>query len=142
MINRGIIFTALLSKISATPGIVTCGRKLKLWADVPPTQQPAAFIRRVRDIPEQKRGVPAKWRLYREIYLYVHDTVNAPGDKLDDLLDSIVNVTLASDHPSKDSVCTLGGLVEHCWVFGEIQIDDGALDNQAVAIIPIEILIT
>lgn len=142
MSSRKAIYAALFNKIKTIPGIVTTSKKLKMWSDVSPAQQPHISMRRLNDAPVQQRGVPTKWYMHRELYLYVIDKgPDGPGDKLDDLLDSIISIALAHDHPSKD-VCTLGGLVEHCWISGEIQIDDGSLDGQGVAIIPIEILTT
>ena len=36
---------------------------------------------------------------------------------------------------------TLGGLAAHAWTAGKIETDEGVLGGQAVAIVPVEILV-
>jgi hypothetical protein len=35
----------------------------------------------------------------------------------------------------------LGGLVTHCWIEGRIEIHPGDLDGQAIAVVPIRMLV-
>jgi len=43
--------------------------------------------------------------------------------------------------PQDEETLTLDGLVSHCRIEGEIETDEGMLDTQAVAVIPISILV-
>ncbi|HXP74621.1 MAG TPA: hypothetical protein VN823_10790 [Stellaceae bacterium] len=54
------------------------------------------------------------------------------------LLDAI-ETALAPDLVT--NVQSLGGLVAHCWIAGKVETDEGVLGGQAVAIVPIEILV-
>ena len=36
---------------------------------------------------------------------------------------------------------TLGGLVEHCWIEGEIHTDEGWLGLQSIAVVPVRMLV-
>ena len=58
---------------------------------------------------------------------------------LNPLLDA-VEAALAPDPVGH--VQTLGGLVSHCWIAGRIQTDEGVPGGQAVAIVPVEILVS
>ena len=79
----------------------------------------------------------------REVDFYVYgqapDELTAPATVLNPLLDAI-EAALAP--PASSNVQTLGGLVCHAWIAGKIETDEGALGGQAVAIVPIEILVS
>jgi hypothetical protein len=68
------------------------------------------------------------------------DPQAAPSTILNPLMDAVQNA-LAPDDPKLER-CTLGGLVEHCWIEGRVETDEGALGDQAVAIVPILIKLT
>lgn len=135
------IYAALFAKVSGIAGVKTRSRKLKHWADVPAKQQPALYMSQSGETPEQVRGLRAKWRLKAELYLYVN-----PGEGRDVIPSQVMNPMLADIRAALApdnvvaNVCTLGGLVSHCWISGEVEVYDGVLGDQAVALIPIEIL--
>jgi hypothetical protein len=89
---------------------------------------------------ERRHGLPPRRQLSVELYLYAAsgDPHIAPSSLLNPLLDA-VETALAPD-PGSDTQ-TLGGLAEHCWIGGRIETDEGALGDQAVAILPVEILL-
>jgi len=62
-----------------------------------------------------------------------------PSVQINQILDELEAALAPPPGPSFKQ--TLGGLVEHCWINGEIQTDEGTLGNQAVAIIPIRMLV-
>lgn len=142
--NRENIYAALYSRLAAIPGLRTTGRKLRHWSDVDASQQPALFMTQGRQIAtpgDPARGVPTKWTLMADVYIYVRtDGDQIPGTVMNPLLDAL-DAVMAPDNQMQ-RVQTLGGLVERCWIEGEIETDDGALGDQAVAIIPIRILAT
>ena len=142
MIQREPIFAALFALLSGVPGLVVKSRKLRHWNDVPPEQQPALFLALGPQSPEYTtRGAPARWTLRAEVYVYVRapeDTV--PSTVLNTVLDSIEAALEPS--PAAGGVgAALGGLAQRCWIDGTIETDEGTLGAQAVAIIPITIII-
>jgi len=139
---RETIYAALFDRVAAIPGLVSAGRRLKHWSDLPAAQQPALFLAQRGERPTQRRGLPAAWNLTAALYLYVHaggDPQAVPATELNRLLDAI-EAALAPD--PVQGAQTLGGLVSHCWIDGGgIETDEGVLGEQAVAIIPINILV-
>lgn len=139
---RETIYAALFERLSDIAGIASAGRRLKHWGDVAPAMQPALFLVQKRELPTQRSGLPAAWTLQADLFLYVHagsDPNRVPATALNDLLDK-VETALA---PAADAdVQTLGGQVAHCWIDKSgIQTDEGVLGEQAVAIVPITILV-
>lgn len=139
--NSEAIFAALFSKVSTSAGYTTTSRRLKHWADVEVANMPALFQAQKDRKVERTGRKPAIHRLAADIYIYVNagsDPNAAPAPIINPLIDAIEN-SLAPDDAS-GTVCTLGGLVTHCWVAGDIKTDEGTLGPLSVAIIPIEIL--
>ena len=139
--NREAIATALFNLVKTAPGLVTSSRRLKHWSDVPTAEQPALFQaqgKEVLDTSTQKLGGPAVHRLNFEIYLYVKSTdpLASPATVLNPLLDAVE----AALTPTLGTKQTLGGLAQHAFISGSIETDEGTLGDQAVAIIPVEVL--
>jgi len=137
--SRDAALAALFIKLQAIPGLVTVSRRLRMWSDVDPSEQPALFLAGGNHTPTQDpSGIPAYWRQTATLYLYVHtsDPATAPATVLNGLLDAIENAIL----PVYEEKQTLGGTCEHCWISGQIETDEGVLGDQSVAIIPLEIL--
>jgi len=140
--NREAIYSALWEKLLPLKGgFVTFSRKLKHWTEVPSNEQPALFMTCGDQHIERIRGGLDRHSLPAKLYLYVNtadDPDAAPSIKLNDLLDQ-VEACLA---PGAGEIAqTLGGLVSHCWIAGDITTDEGVLGEQALAIVPIDILV-
>lgn len=138
---RETIQAALFQRLSAIPGFATSSRRLKHWADVAPAEQPALFQVQKGETWTRRQGLPPARRLSVELFVYVTtaaDPTVAPSQVMNPLLDAI-EAALAPDPASL--VQTLGGLVDHAWIAGRIESDEGLLGDQAVAIVPIEILV-
>jgi hypothetical protein len=137
---REPIYAALFALWGDIPGLVTVSRRLKHWSDVPANEHPALFQVQRKEKPVQDKGVPTKWFLHVDLYLYVNsgDPDVPPSPLLNAILDAIEAKVPAPG--TIDEVQALGGLVSHAWISGEIETDEGTLGSQAVAIIPIEIL--
>lgn len=76
------------------------------------------------------------------LFLYIDtglDPNAIPATQLNNLLDAI-DVCLAPDNAMTNK-CTLGGLVSHCYVLGEIPKAPGDLDGEGIAVIPLDILL-
>lgn len=140
--NRETIYAALFDLISGLPGIVTASRRLQHWDRVSPAQQPALFQIQKKETPAQKRGLPAAWTLECDLVLYVNagaDPNAVPASALNPLIDAIDQ---AIAPPSGQEVQTLSGLVSHCWIDKSgIVTDEGVLGAQAIAIVPVQILV-
>ena len=88
------------------------------------------------------RGKPPKVTLSCDVFIYANTAMdpNVIGaTTLNTLLDAI-DVAMRPD--SLDSTLTLGNLVTHCWIEGEVLCDPGDIDGAIVAVIPIKILAT
>lgn len=140
MINREAIYGAFWAKVSAAGGFVTKSRRLKHWNDVAPAEQPALFMSQRREIGATQTGEPTIWKLLGDLYIYANvSDGSAPAIALNTLTDAVC-ATLAPDLISIGK-CTLGGQVHYARIAGEIETDEGTLGDQAVAIIPFEILV-
>jgi len=141
--DREAIFVALADLLNGIPGVVTFSRKLLHWTDVSPSQQPALFLAQGNQTAtpgDPARGLPTKWTLSADLYLYTNTQgETSPSTRANILLDAIEHQL---SPPPLQRTQTLGGLVEHCWIEGAIETDEGTLGDQAVAIVPLKILIT
>ena len=139
MINRESIHAALFALLSASASFVTTSRRLQHWSDVPSEQQPALFLTETGQTATTVKGQPTVWTLQCDVYLYLQTTPDqSPGQMMNPYLDAIETALLPGN--AMETNQTLGGLVSHCWIEGQIQTDEGLLGSQAVAIIPIKIL--
>jgi hypothetical protein len=119
----------------------TSNRRLQLWSKV--ASFPALFIQTVGThyAPREVRGLPPKRTITAELWVYtdVGKDPNAnPEEALNDIIDAIET---AISPQIVGGVQTLGGLVSHAWIEGEIEQFPGVLDGIAKAIIPVKILI-
>jgi hypothetical protein len=140
MIALETICAALFTKVSGVTGFTTVSRRLKHWDDVPQGEQPALFQnqRAIRAV--QQKGLPTKWELSLDLYLYAYSTDKtvSPSTILNPLLMS-VGALFNPDPVTNFQTLSIEG-VSHAWIEGEIVTDEGVLGDQAVAIIPIRIL--
>ncbi|MEW6563320.1 MAG: hypothetical protein AB1400_08845 [Pseudomonadota bacterium] len=137
--TREPIYAALFNLLQNLPGIVTASRRLRHWNDVPRANQPALYMVQKSESAQTITGQPTKWLLRLNVYLYVNtaDRTQSPAEVMNLLLDAI---SAALEPPPAIGKQTLGGLVYYCRIAGEIQTDEGALGDQSVAIIPVELL--
>ena len=139
--RRESAYAALFNKLNAIPGWVTTGRIVTHWGKLAAVQQPALFLAITKQTSLLTAdNLPTRWKLEADVYVYVrNDSANgtAPSTTLNALLD-LIDAAL-SPAPGFDRQ-TLSGIVEHCKIAGTIETDDGALGDQAVAIIPVEMI--
>lgn len=136
---REPVHAALFAKLEAIADFKTASRRFKHWTDVNPPDHPALFLTSRTEVATQKPviGTPV-WDIAFDVALYVHtggDVAVAPASLLNTLLDAIEKAMRPDDLAKNKN--TLGGLVEHCWIEGQIQTDEGVLGDQGVAIVPI-----
>jgi hypothetical protein len=140
--SRESIYSALFALVSNSAPFKTKSRRLKLWTDVNAAQKPAIFIaQRGQTYVQGSTATPQKVTLKADIFIYTdagRDAIAVPSAALNDLVDA-VDAALAGDVMTGQQ--TLGGLVAHCWIEGEVMIDPGDLDGDGMAVIPVRILI-
>ncbi|OTG94992.1 hypothetical protein [Acinetobacter sp. ANC 3832] len=140
------IYQALFFRFSNIKGIVSVSRRLKHFNLVGDDQRPALFVTQGNQAENPVKGLNAKIIMSADLYLYIHesDPIKAISTQINSFVDSI-REAIKPEFPEICEYQTLGGLVEHCWIDGTIEIYegvDGMLDGQGIAIIPIQILTT
>ena len=142
MIAREPIYAALFELVAGAAGFVTAERRLRHWSDVAPAEQPALFMTQKSEAAAVKAlGAPLVWTLNVELYLYAHssDPQLSPATVLNPLIDA-VEAALAPAPTTGLQNLGLAAMVQHAMIAGKIETEEGVLGDQAIAIIPIEIL--
>lgn len=149
-LDRNQLYGALFAFFSGltaggSPAFRTATRRLSTWEQVPPESSPALLMEERGEEAQYRKGLPTIWRLRIALYLYAHtaasvDPEAVPADIINPLLDAVQG-SLEIDDPN-DEACTLGGLVSHAAIEGAIERYNGAQGDEAVAIIPITILVS
>ncbi len=139
--TREPIIAALFAKLAAIPSLVTVGRVVKHLIDVPAEHQPALFLSPRNQSAIRRTGLPTKWVISVLVYIYTNRGGQnvIPDIQMNAILDAVETV-LAPNGGVENQ--TLGGLCEYCRIEGVIETDEGALGDQSVAIVPIDILVT
>ena len=142
MIAREPIYAALFDLAAGAAGFVTAERRLRHWSDVAPAEQPALFMTQKSEVASVKTlGAPTVWTLLVELYLYAHssDPYLSPATVLNPLVDA-VEAALAPAATTGLQDLGLPSMVQHAMIAGKIEAEEGVLGDQAIAIIPVEIL--
>jgi hypothetical protein len=142
MINREPIYAALFGLIETAADFTVVDRRLRHWSDVAPAEQPALFMAQKTELASVKAlGTSTVWALAVDLYVYAHssDPYLAPATVLNPLLDA-VEAALAPSAATGIQDLGLPAMVQHAYISGKIETDEGVLGDQAVAIVPVEIL--
>ena len=142
MINRETIYAALWMLGAGAAQFASANWRLRHWSDVAAAEQPALFMSEKGGHAAVKRlGAPIVWTLYAEFYIYVHssDPYLAPGTVLNPLIDAL-EAALAPTPATGIQDLGLPQMVQHAYIAGKIETDEGILGDQAIAIVPVEIL--
>ena len=139
--NRDAIHAALqavLAVLTTSAGVKLIARPKTPQDLLSPSHLPALLIVGDREHVARARGLPPKVTLKLDLFVHVPTQGQAPGIVLDSMLAS-VEAALAPA-PGME-VQTLGGLVSHAWIEGEIERFETGMPDKAMAIIPIHILV-
>jgi hypothetical protein len=142
MIDREAIYSALWAVGSGAWSFASANRRLRHWSDVAPIEQPALSMSEKGGHAAVKAlGAPIVWTLYADFYIYVHssDPYVAPATILNPLLDALERA-LAPAPATGIQNLGLPGIVSHAYIAGKIETDEGVLGDQAIAIVPVEIV--
>ena len=142
MIAREPIYAALFALVANAAYFVTTSRRLRHWSGLTAAEQPALFMRQKAErAVVATLGAPTVWTLVVELYVYAHasNPYVAPATVLNPLIDG-VETALAPLPATGLQNLGLPAAVQHAYIAGKIETDEGVLRDQAVAIIPVEIL--
>ena len=142
MITREPIYAALFGLVESAADFVAVDRRLRHWSDVAAAEQPALFMAQKSELASIKTlGAPTVWTLAIDLCVYAHssDPYLAPATVLNPLIDA-VEAALAPSPITGIQDLGLPAMVQHAYISGKIETDEGVLGDQAVAIIPVEIL--
>ena len=143
MLNRETFYGELYNRLKALEGtaFAKVSRRLAHWNDVPAEQQPYLGIAQVSESGDYAAGRTEQWHLRLVLYVYVNepDPNGAPSILLNAALDA-VNSVFAPDNINVNA-CTFGGLVHYARIDGATETDEGTLGSQAVARVPVEMLV-
>ncbi len=113
-------------------------RRVRLAADLPglPALCQAEHDETFARTPglDARRTLGCAWMIHHA----TSDPDAVPASVNNAILDAI-EAALSPD--DANGCCTLGGLVQHCWIEGEVFKDPGDLDGQALLIVPIKMLV-
>lgn len=142
MIDREAIYSALWTLAASAASFASADRRMRHWSEVTPVEQPALFMSEKGGLAAIKAlGAPTVWTLYADFYIYVHssDPYAAPATILNPLLDALEGA-LAPVAATGVQNLGLPGMVSHAYIAGKIETDEGILGDQAIAIVPVEVL--
>jgi hypothetical protein len=138
--TREAAYLALFAKVQTVPGLKTCTRDLQHWSDCPSESQPALYLQVAGESRSNAgRYLPPRIELQAKLWVYVDTGEGAAGPVINPILDAI---DAAITTPLGCDTQTLGDVVQHCWIDGQTEIFEGGLGSQAVAIVPVNLLIT
>ena len=139
--NREAIYSALWAKVSGLSQFKVTSRRVRLWMDVPSVEQPALFMAQTGESARKMTRQPKVWTFNVELYIYVHtgeDMNTDPATLLNPCVDAVDTALKPASYGVEQ---TLGGLVERCSIEGGVETSEGALGPQAIAIIPVTIIV-
>ena len=146
--TREPIYAALFAFFSGltqggAPAFKSATRRLTTWDNAQAEDTPMLLMTQRSEVANYRKSLPTIWTLNVSLYVYVNtgagiDPEAVPSQILNPLLD-LVEGSFTIDSLSTFS-STLGGLVSHCAISGPIEIFEGDLGNDEVALVPIQIL--
>lgn len=138
--SREDVMTALLETLAAGGSFPTVGRRLLHWSKV--AEQPALFLRHVGDeYPQRRTGMPPRVVMKCEAWIYSKGSAD-PGVVPEIALNALLDEIEAALQPAPAFAAqTLGGTVTHAWIEGEVLMHPGDLDGQAMALVPVRVLV-
>lgn len=145
-VDRDSIYEALFQLLKSKLGssVTTIGRRHMMPPDLTSADQPAVFVVQGPEEKDPKpRGTPGKVTLHGFIIAYCYGPANTDGTTPLNILMKAIEDALVPDpaHPGIGPVQTLGGKVDRCWIEGLTDVDPGIYGQQAVAIMPVHMLV-
>jgi len=149
--SREAVLSALFAKFSSVvfsssvrghTGFATVSRRLKHWSDVPKSERPAMFMVCHGETPTYRaENMPAYLKFSIKLFIYIDgsDKSSVPDTDISVILDA---VDAALKPGPGEQRLSLGGLVSHCRVDGDVLRDPGDMDDDGIIIVPISVSTT
>jgi len=139
---REEIYAALFALVSASQAFVTTTRRIKEYSDVDRDTQPALLQIELGEKWNTRIGMPPVVTLSARLFLYCeeNDPAAPVSTQMNALLDAVMAALAPPVLPHAPFRQTLGGLVSHAGIAGDVTIAEG-LSGQSEAIVSIEILV-
>lgn len=138
-LDRDKLIGALFDRLkSSVPMVKTFQRPKRGFVQFDGAHQPALVLVAGNQTPHQTLGMPTSWRIGAHVIVYAATNDDAT---LLGLLDQVEKSLEVKPGEEGDGVhTTLGGLVKHCWISGVVEIYEGTTAEQAMLVIPVEML--
>lgn len=142
-VTREQIMTALFDLIANSSDYNTKVRGFKFWDEVTKEDRPAIFMVEGKErYAEGSGGHPPLRKMQVDFFIYV--TTTEPGDGgpasiLNPYLDAL-DKALQPQNALQTYKQTLGGLVNNCYIDGEILKIPGYVDGDGIAVVPVTII--
>ena len=143
--SREQIDSAIYALIQGIAPFQTSSRRLPTnWLETAPERQPALYLLHGQEVLEQnvqKMGGPLSSTINYTVILMVHSggQINStPMSRLNPIIDALVNAI----HPTNGTKQTLGDLVHRLIISGPIETDEGLLGDQAIAVVPLSVIVS
>jgi hypothetical protein len=151
-LDREAIWAALFAWFQLQLGdqFISMGRKHTQPPKLKIPDQPAFFQVALKEIqiPQKPPGAPPKIVLKGFLILYAYNASPTEDIGAEELLgETVINNLLKAIDTAlqpddlRTGKFTIGGLVTHCWIEGNTDLDPGIFGNQCVALLPLNILI-
>ena len=139
---REAIYAELFALASGAASFQTATRRIKDYSDVDQATQPALLQVELGEKWNARVGLPPVVTLTARLFVYCesNDPTEPVSSQMNALLDAVTNALAPPVQPHGTFRQTLGGLVQHAGIAGDITISEG-LSGQSEAIIPVEILV-
>ncbi|HEX3429544.1 MAG TPA: hypothetical protein VHT03_01550 [Rhizomicrobium sp.] len=139
---REAIYAALFALLSGAVAFQMATRRIKDYADVDQARQPALLQVELGEKWNTRLGAPPIITLAARIFVYCesNDPTAPVSTAMNALLDAVTAAIAPPILPHGPFRQTLGGLVQHAGIAGDITIAEG-LSGQSEAVIPIEIVV-
>lgn len=140
--SRETIYAALFYLVSNAAEFQTATRRIKEYSDVDQATQPAILQVELGEKWNARIGIPPIVTFNARLFIYCEssDPTQPVSTQMNGLLDSVMAALAPPILPDGKFRQTLGGLVQHAAISGDITIAEG-LSGQSEAVIPIEILV-
>jgi hypothetical protein len=136
---REQIYAALFTRVSSAASFVTATRRIKEYADVDQATQPAILQMELGEKWAEPGLAPQAVVLRAKLFIYCEssDPTSPVSTSINNLMDAVVAAIAPADIEERQ---TLGGLVYHAGIAGDVTIAEG-LSGQSEIAIPLEIIL-
>lgn len=139
MATREPIYAALFALVGGAADFVTATRRIKEYADVDQSTQPALLQVELGEKWAEPGTPPQPVVLRAKLFIYCEssDPTMPVSTQINNLMDAVVTALAPADIEERQ---TLGGLVYNVAIIGDVSISEG-LSGQSEVGIPLEIML-